>query len=622
MSSPSAADPAPPEEPCSCDSPPPAGFPACPACSAATPLSIRARGASLGAAALAESAAGSRQRSGSGASGSSVPSSPAPAVMSPSPLMRSVLAPCSPAAGSVASPAPIVLASLEAPQAAPRLEASPVSPQSPRSPVDGKGPSLVTVLGNARLLKSFEEYVAGEYAAENLMFLRVAEAFACAGQQQRASSAVRGDRELRHEAKWIFDQYIDEESPHQINISAALRKLLREFVVHESKPVSTAMFEQTAAEIRKLLDQNFLPGWQATGEWRGISYEDIPLDPPTLAVVLKQPRLRKQFEWFLELEKATAPLRLLTDVTEFAKEAPTLSLLGLGARGLDKAREIVSRHRAVLAQLPAEVREELDGKLKPDDALFDAHVFAQTQLQTQRLIEKQYYSRWLGLRTWEAVRPDRVGGPTVISPRSKGDARGLLGFYRKDAERDKDKDKDKDKEREDKDREKDERKRKEKEERQREKDARDKEKKEKKDRKDSDPRDPAVSSPPLNRTERSSSTGFSWRRHKREPSCSDVQDLASSGASSSLGALMISAPASESSEPSDKQAVASPEMERFTYGDLVVDIPADEAALVGFPTCSSPPTSSSSSPAPLTPPRRDKKALQKLLNFSTLRGKH
>ena len=121
----------------------------------------------------------------------------------------------------------------------------------------GRRADLMTLLAHKLAFDSFKKHCEKEFSVENVHFWAAVRRF------DDANTNKENDREKLHQLfKEIYDEYICEGSPSQINIPSKMQKALKSFLVIDNNaelPDLAGVFEKADAEIFKLMERDSLP---------------------------------------------------------------------------------------------------------------------------------------------------------------------------------------------------------------------------------------------------------------------------------------------------------------------------------------------------------------------------
>ena len=242
-------------------------------------------------------------------------------------------------------------------------------------------PTLATVLVNEELRNDFARFLDEEFATENLEFIEACDAFA---DTKMAPEAIE------KEAKRIYNQFIIEGAPQEVNISGPMRKAIKKAVfMPKHGVVYQGIFEDAARELSHLLEANFMVRWLAKNTWRTIYYVPNQQSLPTLKQVLEHYRLRNQFELFLVAEDKEQFLYLWEALTRLTEHP-----------NLEEAQSILSRFPEQLQTIP-ETMNTLSLAVTTESV---EHLKSVDPTPIFRTLQVKWYSHWVVLQTWSLVK--------------------------------------------------------------------------------------------------------------------------------------------------------------------------------------------------------------------------
>ena len=251
-----------------------------------------------------------------------------------------------------------------------------------RAPHSLPPPTLATVLVNEGLRASFARFLEEELAAESLEFLDECDAFAEAELTPDALAA---------EARRIYNRYVREGAPQEVNISGPVRKQIKLGVLKPKHGVVLqGVFEGAARELCTLLQENFMARWLAKNEWREIPFTPCAPALPSLRQVLAQPRLRNQFEWFLAGKDQQVYLYAWEALARL-QQRPTL----------EAAAAAVDKFGSVMQQAVPEAFNTLTLALQTQ-SVDTLRTVDPTPLF--RMLQIKWYPQWVVMQTWTLAK--------------------------------------------------------------------------------------------------------------------------------------------------------------------------------------------------------------------------
>ena len=231
-------------------------------------------------------------------------------------------------------------------------------------------PSFMTTFYTPALRESLTELLKKKYVLENAEFITDCEHFAEANFESNGAMA--------EEAQRIYNRYIAEGSPMEINISFKERKNLKDAVFIGP---DQSIFEEISRTIRAVIETSFYLEWRATGAWKTIPFSQIKLQPPTMAQVIENRRLWNQLIRYVLQSPDGVVYANFYRKAEMLRKSP--SVLGL---------EVLSSFYSEFFPEPTtdkqrDVVPQLNKAMK---------IFYGT-------LEKKYYPNWVLHRGWDCV---------------------------------------------------------------------------------------------------------------------------------------------------------------------------------------------------------------------------
>ena len=117
--------------------------------------------------------------------------------------------------------------------------------------------TLLEIMEEPQLSVGFRAYLASKYCEENVDFDKEVERF------KKALCSGFPRAEVLQLAQHIFDSYIADDSPYQVNISGTLRvELEKKFANVDENFLSEDLFNRSQFEVRSLLATQWLPSFK------------------------------------------------------------------------------------------------------------------------------------------------------------------------------------------------------------------------------------------------------------------------------------------------------------------------------------------------------------------------
>ena len=236
-------------------------------------------------------------------------------------------------------------------------------------------PSFMTTFYTPALRESLTEFLKKKYVLENAEFIADCERF--------AEASFESHDAMAEEAQRIYNRYIAEGSPMEINISFKERKDLKDAVFIG---LDQSIFEDISRTIRAGIETSFYLGWRATGAWKAIPFAQIKLRPPTMARVIENRRLWNQLICYVFQSPDGVAYVNFYHKAEVLRKSP--STLGL---------EVLSSFYSEFFPEPAadkqrDIIPQLDKAMK---------IFYGT-------LERKYYPDWVLHRGWDCVSDTHI----------------------------------------------------------------------------------------------------------------------------------------------------------------------------------------------------------------------
>lgn len=250
--------------------------------------------------------------------------------------------------------------------------------QVPGNAACGEGrepPSFLTTFYTPELRENLEEFLRKKYVHEIIEFINDCDNFAEANFETNES--------MTEEAKRIYDRYIAEGSPMEINISYQERDGIRNDVFSK---LDQGVFEKISRVIRDSIETSFFSEWKRTGAWKTIPFLPLKLRPPTMTRVIENKRLWNQLIHFISASSDGHKYVEFYKKAEKLMESP--SVLGLG---------VISSFYSEFFSEPAmdkhrEVTYYLEKAMK----------------NFYSVLERKYYPNWVLQREWDCVHETHI----------------------------------------------------------------------------------------------------------------------------------------------------------------------------------------------------------------------
>ena len=236
-------------------------------------------------------------------------------------------------------------------------------------------PSFMTAFYTPELRESLEEFLKKRFVNENIEFINDCNSFAEADFVSKSAMA--------EEAQRIYNRYIAEGSPMEINIGYKERSDLKDDVFSN---LDQGVFEKTSRSIRDGIETSFFLEWKLTGAWKTIRFAPIKLRPPTMTRVTENKRLWNQLIRFVSRSEDGKKYAEFHRKAELLRESP--SVLGLGVLysffeeffdepATDKQREVIPHLERAVKNFYA-------------------------------MLERKYYPNWVLQKEWDCVSETHI----------------------------------------------------------------------------------------------------------------------------------------------------------------------------------------------------------------------
>lgn len=238
-----------------------------------------------------------------------------------------------------------------------------------------EAPSFLTTFYTPELRESLEEFLKKRFVHENIEFINDCNSFAEADFESKSAMA--------EEAQRIYNRYIAEGSPMEINIGYKERSDLKDDVFSN---LDQGVFEKTSRNIRDGIETSFFLEWKLTGAWKTIRFAPIKLRPPTMTRVIENKRLWNQLIRFVSRSEEGKKYAEFYRKAELLRVSP--SVLGLGV--------LYSFYEEFFDEPATDKQREVVPHL--EKAMKNFYV----------MLERKYYPNWVLQKEWDCVSETHI----------------------------------------------------------------------------------------------------------------------------------------------------------------------------------------------------------------------
>lgn len=289
---------------------------------------------------------------------------------------------------------------------------------------------MLTMMFSPELKEDFTAFLRAKYADENMLFVDECARF--------AEAAFETPQDLRADAKRIYDTYVREGAPLELNIGYEQRRPLEEAILTAAPapapqtpitttssslpstsssssaspspllapaaaaaapapPISQAIFEDLCLEIRNFMEVAFLPAWVAAGSWRGIPHKHYAPNLPSLKQVLRSRRMLNQLLLYVSSHGGKEVAEALAACEEFERKHSLeafirvmgLSQEVLGGGGIEGEEEGSNfGQMKSLGDMSVEKCNEMAGLVRK---------------RVIKVLETRFFLDWVVRKTWTSV---------------------------------------------------------------------------------------------------------------------------------------------------------------------------------------------------------------------------
>ena len=285
-----------------------------------------------------------------------------------------------------------------------------------------QAPNMLTMMFSPELKENFRCFLKGKFADENILFVDDCARF--------AETEFATQHALEAAAKHIYDTYVREGAPLELNIGYEQRRPLEEALFSSSSPqlsqppqqspqpsttaakatiaaeataaaIRQAVFEDLALEIRNFMEVAFLPAWVAAGAWREIPHEHYAPNLPSLQQVLGSRRMLNQLLLYVAAHGGARLAEALVLCDRFVKEPSAMEVFD---ETVEVCREALHKKVAVAKTRSDDGKNENENEesksLSPEECV---DIVVKLKKKVCKVLESKYYLDWVVRKTWTCV---------------------------------------------------------------------------------------------------------------------------------------------------------------------------------------------------------------------------